>query len=41
MVQGVVERARARGAVVLASNDERDFVRPDQRIDLSAARAPR
>jgi ABC-type multidrug transport system ATPase subunit len=41
MVQGVVERARAGGAVVLASNDERDFVRPDQRIDLSAARASR
>ena len=39
MVGRAVARGRERGAVVLASNDERDFVQPDQRIALSAARA--
>lgn len=38
MVQRVVASARTRGAVVLASNDERDFLDPDQRVTLSAAR---
>jgi heme exporter protein A len=41
MVLAVVGRARERGAVVLASNDERDFVRPDRRLDLSAEGGPR
>jgi ABC-type multidrug transport system ATPase subunit len=41
MVLAVVVRARERGAVVLASNDERDFVRPDRRLDLSAEGGPR
>lgn len=36
MVAGVVARERARGAVVLASNDERDFLAPDRRIALEA-----
>ncbi len=36
MVQRVVARARTRGAVVLASNDERDFQAPDKRIELSS-----
>lgn len=40
MVQGVVAGARTSGAVVLASNDERDFLEPDQRVDLSAPRPP-
>ena len=33
-VQRVVALARTRGLVVLASNDERDFVEPEQRIEL-------
>jgi heme exporter protein A len=37
MVQSLVAGARARGAVILASNDERDFVDPDQRIELGSA----
>lgn len=36
MVRRVVAKARTRGPVVLASNDERDFVQPEQRIELSA-----
>jgi len=36
MVQRFVAQARTRGPVVLASNDERDFVQPEQRIELSA-----
>ena len=35
MVHAVVAGARTRSAVVLASNDERDFVDPEQRIELS------
>jgi heme exporter protein A len=38
VVHRVVAAARQRGAVVLASNDERDFVAPDRRIELSAPR---
>jgi ABC-type multidrug transport system ATPase subunit len=34
VVSGVVAEARRRGPVLLASNDERDFVDPDQRIEL-------
>jgi ABC-type multidrug transport system ATPase subunit len=33
-----VAAARARGPVLLASNDERDFVEPDDRIELGAGR---
>jgi heme exporter protein A len=36
MVQRFVAQARTRGPVVLASNDERDFVQPEHRIELSA-----
>ena len=32
----LIEGARRRGAVVLASNDERDFAGPEQRIELGA-----
>ena len=32
-----IAAARERGAVVLASNDERDFVEPEQRIELEGA----
>ncbi|HEY1250226.1 MAG TPA: ABC transporter ATP-binding protein [Thermoanaerobaculia bacterium] len=39
IVRGVVARARTRGSVVLASNDERDFEAPEQRIELRAAPA--
>ncbi len=39
VVERAVARGRERGAVVLASNDERDFAQPDQRIALGAARA--
>jgi heme exporter protein A len=39
MVYRTVEEARKAGAVLLASNDERDFVRPDQRIELAPARS--
>ncbi len=35
VVRRVVAEARGRGAVVLASNDERDFESPDRRLDLS------
>ena len=35
MVERVVARARTRGPVVLASNDERDFLAPEKRIELS------
>ena len=38
VVQRAVARARERGAVILASNDERDLHGADQRIDLSPAR---
>lgn len=38
IVRNLVAGARTRGTVVVASNDERDFVDPEQRIDLSAAR---
>ena len=40
-VQGVVALARLQGPVVLASNDERDFVEPEQRIELSAGASER
>jgi heme exporter protein A len=40
MVYRVVAEARQSGAVLLASNDERDFVRPDQRIELASTRSP-
>ncbi len=33
-VHRVVATARERGAVILASNDERDFAHPEQRIEL-------
>ena len=33
-VLSLVDAARRRGAVVLASNDERDFVAPEARVDL-------
>jgi ABC-type multidrug transport system ATPase subunit len=36
-VFGVVAAARRRGPVLLASNDERDFVDPEQRIELGVA----
>ncbi len=35
-----IDRARRRGAVVLASNDERDFAAPESRIELGGAREP-
>jgi heme exporter protein A len=38
VVRRAVAAARERGPVLLASNDERDFERPDRRIDLSGAR---
>jgi ABC-type multidrug transport system ATPase subunit len=38
VVRRAVTAARERGPVLLASNDERDFERPDRRIDLSGAR---
>ncbi len=41
MVQRVVARARTRGPVVLASNDERDFQAPERRIELSTLTAAR
>jgi ABC-type multidrug transport system ATPase subunit len=34
MVRRIVEESRRAGTVVVASNDERDFVDPDQRIAL-------
>ncbi len=34
-VHGLVADARKRGAVVLASNDERDLLEPDRRVELS------
>jgi heme exporter protein A len=34
MVLSVVDAARRKGAVVLASNDERDFLAPEARIEL-------
>ena len=37
-VQSAIAEARERGAVVVASNDERDFVEPEQRIDLGPDR---
>jgi ABC-type multidrug transport system ATPase subunit len=37
IVRRAVAAARERGPVLLASNDERDFERPDRRIDLSGA----
>jgi ABC-type multidrug transport system ATPase subunit len=36
-VRVVVARARERGTVVLASNDERDFESPERRIELESA----
>ena len=39
IVRRTVAAARERGPVLLASNDERDFERPDRRIDLSETRA--
>ncbi len=38
MVRKVVTAARERSAVVLASNDERDFETPDRRLDLRGGR---
>jgi heme exporter protein A len=38
-VAGVIAAAREHGAVVLASNDERDFEAPEQRIELRGAGA--
>jgi ABC-type multidrug transport system ATPase subunit len=35
VLAGVVERARRRGAVVVASNDERDLAGADERFELS------
>jgi heme exporter protein A len=42
VVLGIVAAARKSGAVVLASNDERDFMDPDRRVELGAGgrRAP-
>jgi ABC-type multidrug transport system ATPase subunit len=40
IVRRVVEEARHRGAVILASNDERDFANAERRIDLAAVRNP-
>jgi heme exporter protein A len=37
VVRRVVEEARGRGVVVLASNDERDFESAERRIDLASA----
>ena len=37
VVRRAVAVARERGPVLLASNDERDFERPDQRVDLPGA----
>jgi ABC-type multidrug transport system ATPase subunit len=37
VVRRVVSAARSRGAVVLASNDERDFENPERRLELSGA----
>ena len=34
VIRRVVATARERGPVLLASNDERDFEKPDQRLDL-------
>jgi ABC-type multidrug transport system ATPase subunit len=34
IVEGVVEARRREGLVILASNDPRDFVRPDQVVEL-------
>lgn len=39
-VYRVIETARRRGTVLLASNDERDFAEPEQRIELAGARRP-
>ena len=41
MVLGAVARLRSESAVVLASNDERDFGEPDQRIDLGRVGSPK
>jgi ABC-2 type transport system ATP-binding protein len=38
VVRRVVTAARERGAVVLASNDERDFESPERRLDLPGGR---
>ena len=38
VVRNLIADARTRGAVVVASNDERDFIDPEQRIDLGAVR---
>ena len=40
VVRRVVAEARARGAVILASNDERDFENAERRIDLGRGRGP-
>jgi ABC-type multidrug transport system ATPase subunit len=37
-VYRVIETARKRGTVLLASNDERDFAEPEQRVELAGAR---
>jgi hypothetical protein len=34
IVEGVVEARRREGLVILASNDPRDFVRPEQVVEL-------
>jgi ABC-type multidrug transport system ATPase subunit len=41
VLDGIVERGRRRGAVVLASNDERDLVGADQRVELTGAVSPK
>ena len=38
VVRRAIAGARERGAVILASNDERDFEKPDRRIDLGGPR---
>ena len=39
VVRRVVAGTRQRGAVILASNDERDFENPERRIDLAGKRS--
>jgi heme exporter protein A len=39
VVRRAIAEARQRGAVVLASNDERDFESPERRVDLGGGRS--
>src|SRR5262245_11159973 len=41
IVQRVVAEARTRGAVILASNDERDLANAERRVDLAGGRSPK